>query len=81
MIHMTYFYIFFYTIIYVYNTNLLLYEIECNLNRAENKTNHDNDIYLEYNFLNDPELFIPTILVPNLSHSNILIHHLELVAL
>jgi hypothetical protein len=66
MIYITYFYIFFYTIICVYNTNLLLYEIDCNLNQAENKTNHDSNIYLEYNFSNDPELFIPTILVPNL---------------
>jgi len=66
MIHMTYFYIFFYTIIYVYNTNVLLYKTDCNLNRVNNETNHDNDIYLEYNFSNDPELFIPTILVPNL---------------
>jgi len=81
MIYITYFYIFFYTIIFVYNTNLLFYDIECCLNGDKNETNNISNVYLEYSFSNDPELFIPSILVPNLSHSNILNHHLELVAL
>ena len=51
---------------YLLDTNLLLYKTDCNLNRVNNETNHDSNIYLEYNFSNDPELFIPTILVPNL---------------
>ena len=80
------FFIFFYTIISMYNTIIVLYDIDNQLHHPNNVTvitnvnneaNQMCDFYLYYNFSNDPELFIPIILVPNLSHTNIQNRHLE----
>ena len=52
-------------------TNMTNENNETNETNETNQINLNCDFYSYYNFSHDPELFIPIILVPNLSHTNI----------